>query len=297
MAVVKVRRLVANPSRRSRAARKVRSKHRRRMTPAQVRFFGTKRQKAALKAKRRKAILGALVANPSRKKVRARKRRSIHRRRTQQQNPALLVTLGAVNPRRRKVVARKRRKKVAVRANPRRRRRNTTRMVVTAPRRRYSRRSNPRRRRIARRRNPQLFGTSMSGAAMTKTVVAGLVGMASAKFLPTLLPSGLVGGNVMRTVATGAAALVSQMIAKAVMKDRAIADAVLFGGLMQTGSVGLNAFVPGLASKFGLSGLGDIVDANWSIPENPLRQLPVAVPSANARVGVGGLNRAFGSSF
>jgi len=136
----------------------------------------------------------------------------------------------------------------------------------------------------------------MSGAAMTKTVVAGLVGMATAKFLPTLLPSGLVSGNIMRTVATGAAALVSQMAAKAIMKDRAIADAVLFGGLMQTGSVALNAFVPGLASKFGLSGLGDIVDANWSIPENPLRQLPSVVPAANARMGVSGLSRAFGSS-
>ena len=131
---------------------------------------------------------------------------------------------------------------------------------------------------------------------MAKAVAAGLAGVAASKFLPTLIPGGLIQGNIMRTVATGAAAFVAQMIAKVATKDQALADAVLFGGLMQTGSTALNAFLPGIARQLGLSGLGDIMDGPWSIPENYLRQLPVA-PAANARANVSGLDRAFGTAY
>ncbi len=301
----RVRRLVANPQRRKRARRK-NPRHRRRMTAKQIKFFGTKRQKAALKSHRRRKTAprakprakvihrsaGLKVSvNPSRRRVRARRKKALGRRR-RQVNPALLVTLGAVNPRR-QAVARKRRKKAHRAANPRRRRRNATRVVVTAPRRhRIShrrRRSNPRRRR-----NPAAFG--LRGAGMAKAVVAGLAGVAAAKFLPTLVPANLIQSNLMRTLATGASAFVAQMLAKMATKDPTIADAVLFGGLMQTGSTALNAFLPSLARQLGLNGLGDIVDANWSIPENPLKALPV-VPAANARAGVSGLDRAFGRAY
>jgi hypothetical protein len=143
-----------------------------------------------------------------------------------------------------------------------------------------------------RRRNPA-FG--LKGAGMAKAVVAGLAGVAAAKFIPTLIPAGIVQGNLMRTVATGASAFVAQMLAKMVIKDTSITDAVLFGGLMQTGSTALNAFLPGIAASLGLSG---IVDANWTIPENPLRQLPVmAAPAGDARMGVAGLARAYGSAY
>ncbi len=131
---------------------------------------------------------------------------------------------------------------------------------------------------------------------MAKAVVAGLAGVAAAKFLPTLVPAGLIQGNIMRTVATGASAFVAQMIAKAVVKDPSISDAVLFGGLMQTGSTALNAFLPGIARQLGLSGMGDIIDGNFTIPENYLKQLPVA-PAANARANVSGLDRAFGTAY
>ena len=122
---------------------------------------------------------------------------------------------------------------------------------------------------------------------MAKAVVAGLAGMSAAKFLPTLVPGNLIQGNLMRTVATGASAFVAQMIAKAVVKDPSVSDAVLFGGLMQTGSVALNAFLPGLASQFGLSG---IMDGHWTIPENPLKRVPAPAPAAN----VSGLAFAYG---
>jgi len=117
-------------------------------------------------------------------------------------------------------------------------------------------------------------------------VAAGLAGVAAAKFLPTLVPGQFIQGNLMRTVATAASAFVAQQIAKMVVKDPVISDAVLFGGLMQTGSTALNALLPGLAAQLGLSG---IMDANWSIPENPLRRV-AAPPPAN----VSGLAFAYG---
>jgi len=284
--VTRVRRLVANPQRRSRK-RKQNPGHRRRMTAKQIRFFGSKRQKAALKAhRRRKAKVVRRRVSPKasvnpRRKVRARRRKAPARKR-RQLNPALLVTLGAVNPRR-SAVKKRRRKKTARAANPRRRRRNATRVVVTAPRRR-NRRTSHRRRSVARRRNPGAFG--LRGAGMAKAIVAGMAGMAAAKFIPTLIPGQFVQGNLMRTVATGASAFVAQMIARAVVKDQTVADAVLFGGLIQTGSVALNAFLPAIARQVGLAG---IMNADWSIPENPLRALPVAAP-----VAMSGLARAYG---
>ncbi len=291
----RVRRLVANPHRKRRAKRK-NPRHRRRMTAKQIKFFGTKRQKSALKSHRRRKTkvihksAGLKVAVNPRRKVRAR-RRNAPKRRTRRNNPALLITLGAVNPKRRSTVAKKRRKKAHRASNPHRRRRNATRVVVTAPR----RRRNVRRRRVGvrRRRNPAVFG--IRGAGMAKAVVAGLAGVAAAKFLPTLIPGQFVQGNLMRTVATGASAFVAQMIAKMVVKDPTVTDAVLFGGLMQTGSTALNAFLPGLARQLGLSGMGEIMDANWSIPENPLRTMPAAaVPAGgDARMGVAGLARAY----
>jgi hypothetical protein len=254
------------------------------MTAKQIKHFGTKAQKAALKRKRRAIALAARKArtpNP-RPKVRAHRRRKALAKRRRQVNPALLVTLGAVNPGGKKV-AKKRRKKAVRASNPRRRRRNATRVVVTAPRRR-NRRITHRRRSVARRRNPA-FG--LRGAGMAKAVVAGLAGMAASKFIPTLIPGNLIQGNLMRTVATGASAFIAQMIAKAVVKDQSVSDAVLFGGLMQTGSVALNAFLPGIAQSLGLSG---IMDANWTIPENPLKRLP----SAPAEPALSGLAFAYG---
>jgi uncharacterized membrane protein YedE/YeeE len=118
---------------------------------------------------------------------------------------------------------------------------------------------------------------------MAKAVAAGLAGMAAAKFIPTLIPGGLIQGNLMRTVATGASAFAAQMLAKAVIKDPSVSDAVLFGGLMQTGSVALNAFLPGIASQLGLSG---IMDANWTIPENPLRRSQIAPAAEPALSGL-----------
>jgi len=197
-------------------------------------------------------------------------------------------------------MATRRRRKA--RRNPARRRRarRNTRIVVVAPRRR--RRANSHRRRNARRvhhrrrRNPSVFGHS--GIRNIGTVVlGGLVGVAAAKFIPTLVPAQmqLGGGNVMRTVITGAAAFAAHWVAKRFMPT--IADAVLFGGLMQTASVGLNAFLPSLGRQIGLNGMGYLADGAFVVPQNPLRLPPPAPTPTGSRITVNGLHRAMGVAF
>jgi hypothetical protein len=310
--VVKIRRL-ANPRRRN-AGRRV---GRRKMTAKQIKHFGTRRQKAALKAararKRRKPAAHRRRTNPVtrivrktvhvyRNKRKAAKRRNVAHRRRRTSNPApVVLTLGAVNPqhKRRSMAQRKRRRTSAKRRNPSRRRR--TRIVVSAPHRRrnstYSRRRrvgrrNPRRH--SRRRNPSLFGSPVGSVSTVKMVVGGLVGVAAAKFIPTMLPSSIVSGTITRVIATGASAFVASFVARKVGLSEQIAGAVLFGGLMQTASVAMNALLPAsIATRLALSGLGDLVPGQFVVPQNPLRLPPAAIPTT-ARTTISGLDRAYG---
>ena len=303
--VTRVRR-VANPRRKKNVAR------RRKLTPKQIKFFGTSRQKAALKAKRREAALKAkrkhtkrTKPNPARRKVvakrkparnPARRTKKVTRRKTKKvanrrrfPNPAFVVTLGAINPRKRsKSVAKGNKKKKytkrAKSANPRRtkKRKNPTRVVV------YKTKAV----KHHRRRNPiDLFGQKTT-AGLAKVIAAGLVGVAAAKFLPTLLPATFVSSNITRTIATAVAAWVSGFAA-AKVTDKNIGDAVMFGGFMQTASVALNAFLPSIGKQVGL---GELMPGKFPVPQNPL-MIPAPVAAPNARIGVSGLNRSFGSAF
>ena len=130
---------------------------------------------------------------------------------------------------------------------------------------------------------------------MGKAVAGGLVGVAAAKFLPTMLPSNLVGSNIMRVVATGVSAFVAGWLAG--KADRTFGDAVLFGGLMQTGSVALNAFVPSIGKQIGLSGL---TPARFPLPDNPIAAgMMLTAPAAAAGAPIRAANvsglAAFGS--
>lgn len=197
----------------------------------------------------------------------------------------------ASNPRRRKTVRRRRvvrrRRAVAVAANPRRRRR-------------YARR-NPRRV-TRRRRNPDVFGARPLSGGGIKLIAGGLVGVAAAKFLPRLIPSSITAtmGNFGGVVATGVSAYVASIAAGKFLGPQ-MGQAVLFGGLMQTGSVILNMVLPGFAVA-GVplalgGGLGELMPGSFVVPQNPLRlPAPMAAP-ANARVNLNGLSRAFGPAF
>ena len=191
---------------------------------------------------------------------------------------------------------RKRRRKAS---SHRRRKSNPRRVYAMAPkrhRRRSVRRRNPVRHH-RRRRNPNLFGARVTGMQMGKAVAGGLVGVAAAKFIPTMLPANLVGSNIMRVIATGVSAFVAGWLAG--KADRTFGDAVLFGGLMQTGSVVLNVFVPSIGKQIGLSGL---TPARFPLPDNPIAAgMMLAAPGAAAGAPIRAANvsglAAFGSAF
>lgn len=330
----RTRRAVARLANRTHKRRRVANKaHRKRtnprkkMTAKQIKHFGTKRQRAALKAsrtrKRTRLTTRKAKANPRR------------RRRT---NPApLMVTLGpALNPRkprkRRTTVAkakanrrrratnsapRHRRRRVAVarrnhrprtrvnprRANTRRRRRNPSRVVVV------TRRSNRRRRR-----NPDVLGVSLTSKSGMMLISGTVAGVAGAKFLPTVLPTAMLGSlassNAGKTMVTGASAFICGFLATRWNRD--FGAGVYIGGLAQTVSVFLNAFLPSFYSAIGspLSGMGDFVPARFAVPQNPLsfqrqqqmRQLQPAPPTTPAMPGQvpmsqGALSSAYGPAY
>ena len=180
------------------------------------------------------------------------------------------------------------------RSNPRpvarRRRRRSTRRRVTA------RRRNPirRRRTYRRRRNPSLFGLNVGGNQMAQAVLGGLIGVAAAKFIPSAIPINLGGGNVVRTLISGISAFIAGWAAQRFV-GKTFGDAVLFGGLMQTGSVALNAFLPMIGQRLALSGMGELVPTSgFVVPSNPV--LAPAAP-VQARIGTSGLERAYGRAF
>jgi hypothetical protein len=213
----------------------------------------------------------------------------------------------SANPRRRRRITnaapRRRRRRVSV-APVRRRRRRRTNPVSAAPvrrRRRYTRRRRVtnaggrrvrhyRRRRMngRRRRNP-MFG--QSGAKNYAVMIGGgLVGVAAAKYIPTLIPSSITASlgtsPIMAIVVAGAGAFAAGYLAKRFVGSD-FGDAVLFGGLMQTGSLILSAFAPApLNTALALSGLGDIMPGWFAVPQNSVtnRQQVAVMPSAKSGV-------------
>lgn len=305
MTVTKVRRLV-NPAKRRNASAK-----KRKLSPKQIKIFGTKAQKAALKRKR----------TMSRTRPAAKPRKTAHRRKT---NPASIITLmpAALNPRKRgKTVATKTRKRrrVAAGTAPRRRRvSHRRRSVATAvnPRRRRRTRtaSNPRRRRVnshrrrngtkiyvmrknrgGRRRNPiSTFG--LSGAKMGEAILAGLVGVYTTKtfgptittYVATAAPSIASGsmGSIVSAVISGAIAWGGGMLVS--KWSPTAGQGFMFGGLMQAFSQLLNLVVP--ANPLSLSGMGDFVPGRFTVPQNPImaarmmQQLPAPMPAQGSNL-------------
>lgn len=326
---IQVKRL-ANPRR---AKRRNAAKRRRKMSIKQIRIFGTRAQKAGLKRRRNGSMWGPRKKSPA-QVLRAK----VRRKRRTKSNPALVVTLGAMNPRRKKrrnkpVAAsrknrrrrrrvntaparrtnrRRRRNPVARRTN-RRRRRNATRVVVVAPRQNRRRRRNSarrvnRRRVHHRRRNPissELFGAPLFGKDSLELISGGVVGLAAAKFIPTLLPGSLTGGiassSIGKVVVSGISAVVGGWAGSKVSVK--FGQGMLFGGMMQTLSIALNAFLPtvyGQMSQY--ASLGDLMNGGFTVPQNPLRlppPPPMALPpaGAQARMNMNGLARAYGSAF
>ncbi len=308
MAVFTRIRKVANPHR-----RKVAVKRRTRLARnASGQFLRRKKKakRATVKRKRKTVARRAVRRNPVRRRrtVKAVRRKVVRRKPVRKarkrRNPALLVTLGAVNPQpKRKVKVARRTKKA--KKNPvhrRRRSKNATRIVVMAPRRRSSvrrRRSNPKRRMSYRRarRNPSVFGSRLGSGQTFSMIMGGLIGVTAAKVIPTMLPTSLTASPIVRLLVTGASAWAASLAASKVFSGP-FADAVFFGGLMQTGSIALNTFVPSIGSRVGLNGgMGDLVPGTFSVPQNPIKGYVPPAPPTTARTTMNGLNRAFSPAF
>lgn len=312
MVVGKVRRL-SNPKRK--AKKKNTSTKKRKLSAKQVKIFGTKRQKAALKAKRTKA-------NPTRKRATAKRRnvkpraktRVIYktrtvvkrvkaksnpkRRRKARKNPLQMVTLGLVNPhkkRRSKNVATKTKKRRVTRSksrNPRRTKRRNTKVVVLA---RKNKHRHSTRRRSSR--NPSIGGVSGS-KNVAELVIGGLGGVALGKAIPGFLPAQLTSNPLFAAVAVAAVGWgVGHLVGKSLSKN--VGDGVTFGAWMEAGGMLLSNFAPGL-------GLGAFMPASFNEPDNPVRQGQALIAARNAALaaaavipakGVNGVQTAYGNAY
>jgi hypothetical protein len=151
-----------------------------------------------------------------------------------------------------------------------------------------------------------LFGAPLFGKNSMEIVGGGLVGLAAAKFIPTLLPASLSGGitgtSVGKVIVSGISAIVGAWAGSKV--SVAFGQGMLMGGMIQTVSIALNAFLP---SAYGTiapyATLGDLMNGGFTVPQNPLRLPPPPPPPAaapagsQARMNMNGLARAYGSAF
>ena len=143
------------------------------------------------------------------------------------------------------------------------------------------------------------FGTSTKDML---TMAGGiLVGVAAAKYLPTLLPASILpAGSSPWTgiLITGAAAFAAGYVAHR-FTPKSFAEGVMAGGVALTLSQVLNAVAPpSLSAQLALSGMGDILPGYYVVPQNPVtnRAPVVAMPSKGGGgvSGVGAFRGAFG---
>lgn len=276
---------------------------RRKLSPKQIKFFGTKRQKAALKAKRRRATV-------STKRVQRKAVRKVASKRTRRRasNVGEIITIG-LNPspvrRRRKKanMARKRRRRAS---NPRRRVRSRRRSNPVVRRHyRRRRRSNPvrrrsrsynvrRRRRGVRRRNPAFLTGKLRDA------LGVLGGAAATKLIVDRLPYGLATGYV-SYLSTAVVAMVLGYGVGKFGKNKPLGDMMVLGGFAYLTLRVLQDFVPSIAaiSPIGLRGMGVIGPGSMYVPQVPraggMRNFvtPAAVTAATAGMSGLGMNRRF----
>jgi hypothetical protein len=312
MTVTKVRRLV-NPGRR------------RKMTAKQIRYFGTKRQRAALRMRhnpRRKRSLASFFGTKRvTKKSPARYKEAVGGKRRKNVGSILTVFPAGLNPgRKRKRYTRKRRanrgsKRVVIinkgvtMARTRKRRRTVHHNVVHRRKRRnygtrvgrswgsYARRGkrrNPGRRRhyvrhIARRRRNPGFASGTMGR------VFGVIGGAAVTkllsgFLPASFSTGILGYLGVAAIAFAQGKAVSKFA-----RNPALGNDMMVGGFTYLAIKVLNDFVPSIGSMVGFSGMGLLAPSSFYVPQVNVNGsmgqfvlpagIPVGAPASSAGVG------------
>lgn len=278
-------------------------KRKKKLSAKQIKFFGTKRQRAALRSRpKRKRKVSRSISNPTIR--RAGKHRRVARRRRKNVGEILTASLAGLNPGRRKGMARRRRSKVSshrrrrsrTRAvNPRRRRR----AVVHHRRRRRT--SNPRvvvryrgrkRNRVrGRRRNPSMLSGKL-GKVVGVLGGAALTSFISTQFIPAQFNTGIMG-----YFASGIVAFAQGKIVGKISKSPALGDDMFIGGLAYVALRVVSDMVPSIANMlpFKLNGLGLIAPSSFYVPQVNMPgsmstfQVPSAVPSMVAAGGMHGL--------
>ena len=226
---------IQNPARKA-GGRKKMAKARRKMSAKQIKHFGTKRQKAALRAKRSAPKHRARTKpNPPRKRKRAVAKRTAVKRR----NPTpMIISWAAGNPaKRRKTVATRRTKKRA------------TAKRSNAGRRRVVRKMTHRRRRS----NPGALGSPMNWIQGGAGVVAGVVG---ARAIPQMI-LGASNTGPMGYVANAVAAVGLGWLTHMVFpRNQVLVTSVIAGGFAGLISRIISDKTP-FGAQLSLTGLGD----------------------------------------
>ena len=226
-----------------------------------------------------------------------RAKRSMNTKRRRVSSNRRRVARNAHRPRTRVVT----RTKVVYRtkSNRRRKARNPRRTVIVQ-----------RRRTNRRRRNPDLFGSSLTSKQSLRVIGGGFAGLIATKFIPTLLPTSVLGTVGTSTAGQFVVSLVAALAtgwAAGKFVGPAFGNGAMFGGIIQAVSVGLNGFLPSVYSSLGI-GLGDLLPGSFTVPQNPIRAgmqprriaAPAAAPASTggqARVTMSGLARAYGNAF
>ncbi len=280
MAWTTVETKIANPASKG-AGRKTRrnvATKRKKLSAKQIMHFGTKRQRAALKAKRRRPAAKkrhavAKKRNPARKVRRVvrrapvRRKTSSARRKVRRSNPGEIVSLLLGNPsKRRKAVAKRRKKTTARRrTNPAGRRRK--RAVTT-------------RRHTRRRSNPGALGSPMDWVQGGAGVLAGGVG---ARLLPQIV-LGASNAGPMGYAANAVAALgLGWLVHMLFPRNRVLSVATIAGGfaaLLQrviSDNTSYGSILTG-------AGVGDYMVSSFATPQrivDGLHSAELAVPGGS----------------
>jgi hypothetical protein len=109
---------------------------------------------------------------------------------------------------------------------------------------------------------------------------------------------------IAKAITSGAAGYLAAWAINKYLNSKVVADAVVFGSMMEAGSILISAYVPG-ASSFALSGLGDFVPADFNIPGNPISRGALSPVGGSVVAGsktvpavqTAGMGRAFAPAF
>lgn len=281
MAEVQRKRTMVNPG------RKKRRNPKRKMSAKQIAHFGTARQKAALKASRKRkrkpsARRHSPRTNAAPRRARASRRaaRPKRRHRTRRSNPGGIIDVALSNPapKRRKTVARRKRRSSHKRRTTHRRRTNPA--PVARTRRRRTRRASVRhnRRRSVRRSNPGVVGSVTGLLSSALYAIGGAVG---SQYATQALLGPSNAGIVGYASQLGIGVIGGQFLGR-MMKNRQAGNMISIGAAISVAIRALKDQTP-LGATLAQYGLGDYEASTWLSPAryvNAAQSAQVDIPTA-----------------